>query len=146
MYVSVNKKNEIKMVGVSTNPNLTSLYIDDEENPFIGWSEAKICCYKVHVKDGIVMMMTPYVDSRLLEHFDQVGIATEVNASDISDNRDGLMETFEVGMTNTEDISLLRDGLMETFETGITNSEDITSLRDGLMEVYEMLLEESEEI
>lgn len=123
MYVSVNKKNEIKMVGVSTDPNLTSLYIDDEHNPFEGWSEAKICCYKVNVKDGIVMMMTPYIDSRLLDHFDQIGMATEVNASDISDNREGLMETFETSMVNTDDIS---------------------SLREGLEEVYEMLLESEE--
>ena len=70
MYVSVNKENEIKIIGVSTDPNLTSLYIDDENNPFNGWSAAKICCYKVEVKDGIVIMMTPYVDSRLIDHFD----------------------------------------------------------------------------
>lgn len=123
MYVSVNKKNEIKMVGVTKDPNLTSLYINDDMNPFEGWSEAKICCYKVIVKDGIVMMMTPYIDSRLLDHFDQLGKATEVNKDDISDNRDGLMETFE---------------------TGITNSDDIATLRDGLMEVYEMITAESE--
>lgn len=123
MYVSVNKENEIKMVGVSTDPNLTSLYIDDENNPFNGWSEAKICCYKVEVKDGIVTMMTPYVDSRLIDHFDQVGQSTEVNKSDISDNRDGLMETFETGMTNSDDIATLRNGLMEVYEMITSESE-----------------------
>jgi len=45
---------------------------------------------------------------------------------------------------NTCDISDSRDGLMETFETGMINSEDIATLRDGLMEVYEMLLTERE--
>lgn len=99
MYVSVNNKNEIKQVGVSTDPNLTSLYINDEENPFKGWSEVKICCYKVNVTDGIVMMMTPYVDSRLLDHFDQVGGATD-------DNSEGLFDTAEA----TSDIS---DALFE---------------------------------
>lgn len=123
MYVSVNKKNEIKKVGVTTDPNLTSLYIDDDENPFEGWSEAKICCYKVIVKDGIVMMMTPYIDSRLLEHFDQVGTATEVNKNDISDNRDGLMETFEASMVNTDDISALREGLEEVYEMLLEGEE-----------------------
>lgn len=123
MYVSVNKENEIKMVGVSTDPNLTSLYIDDENNPFNSWSEVKICCYKVEVKDGIVTMMTPYVDSRLIDHFDQIGQSTEVNKSDISDNRDGLMETFETGMTNSDDIATLRNGLMEVYEMITSESE-----------------------
>lgn len=116
MYVSVNKKNEIKMVGVTTDPNLTSLYIDDNENPFDGWSEAKICCYKVNVKDGIVMMMTPYVDSRLLDHFDQVGMATEINKTDISDNREGLIETFDTTIINSDDIADCREAIIELYD------------------------------
>lgn len=116
MYVSVNDKNEIKEVGISTNPLLTSLYINDEENPFNGWSNAKICCFKVNVKDGIVTMMTPYVDSISLDVIDQLGKSTEVNAGDISDNRDGLMETFEASMLNTDDIADLRTGLEEVYE------------------------------
>ena len=59
LYISVNKKGEIKEVGISTNPELKSVYIADETNPFSGWSKSKICCYKVNVKDGLVMMMTP---------------------------------------------------------------------------------------
>ena len=118
MYISVNSQNEIKEVGISTDTSLTSLYVDEknENFPFKGWSEVKICCYKVEVKDGIVIMMTPYVDSRFIDHFDQVGQSTEVNKSDISDNRDGLMETFETGMTNSDDIATLRNGLMEVYE------------------------------
>lgn len=123
MYVSVNSKNEIKEVGVSTNPNLTALYINDEYNPFEGWSEAKICCYKVNVKDGIVMMMTPYVDSRMIEHFDMLGKSTETNASDISDNREGIVETFETSMINTDDIAVLREGLEEVYELLLESEE-----------------------
>lgn len=52
-----------------------------------------------------------------------------------------ITKTQESVNTNTTDISDNRDGLMETFEANITNSDDITTLRDGLMEVYEMLLE-----
>ena len=40
----------------------------------------------------------------------------DVNASDIADNRDGLMETFEGTMINAEDISALREGLEEVYE------------------------------
>lgn len=120
MYISVNEKNEIKKVGIDE--NLTVLYVDENnvDYPWNGWSKAKICCYKVTVKDGIVTMMTPYIWSNNLDVIDQLGKSTETNKSDISDNRDGLMETFE---------------------TSITNSDDIATLRDGLMEVYEMLLE-----
>lgn len=126
MYISVNKKGEIKQVGVSTDPNLTSLYVNEDAEffPFAGWSAAKICCYKVRVVDGIIMMMTPYVDSRLLEHFDQLGKQTEYNADDISDNREGIMESFEASMLNTDDISALRDGLEEVYEMLLTESEE----------------------
>lgn len=116
MYVSVNKKGEIKEVGVSTNPDLKSLFIADETNPFNGWSKAKICCYKVNIRDGIVMMMTPYVDSRMIEHLDALGQENELNASDISDNREGLTETFESTLVNTDDIASLREGLEEVYE------------------------------
>lgn len=118
MYISVNSKNEIKEVGVTADPNLTALYVDEnsEAYPFNGWSKAKICCYKVNVSDGIVTMLVPYVDSRLIDHIDQLGKETEYNANDISDNREGIMESFEASMTNTDDISILRDGLMEVYE------------------------------
>lgn len=42
------------------------------------------------------MMMTPYVDSRYIEHFDQVGSATETNKVDISDNSSGIYDLAEV--------------------------------------------------
>ena len=123
MYVSVNDKNEIKEVGISTNPLLTSLYINDEENPFNGWSNAKICCFKVNVKDGIVTMMTPYVDSISLDVIDQLGKSTEVNAGDISDNRQGLTETFEATLTNTDDVAINRQAIEELFEMITAESE-----------------------
>lgn len=115
MYVSVNKKSEVKEVGVSTNPNLTSLYINDDDNPFVGWSDAKICCYKVKVVDGVVMMLTPYVDSNLIEHFDALGLAEETNTSDISDTREGLIETFDMSLVNTNDISDCREAIIELY-------------------------------
>lgn len=116
MYVSVNKKNEIKMVGVSTDPNLTALYINDDNNPFDGWSSAKICCYKVNVKDGIVMMLTPYVDSRMIEHFDALGLVGEQNTEDIEATMEGLTETFEAVGGNTDDIAICMEAITEIYE------------------------------
>lgn len=75
MIVYVNSDSEIKAVNSTTDPTLTPLYIDenDESFPFEGWSTSKICCYKVTVVDGVVTMMTPYVDSRCLEFVDMMG-------------------------------------------------------------------------
>ena len=123
MYLSVNEYNEVKKVGVDE--NLTVLFVDEtrEDFPFSGMSEARICCYRINVKDGIIMMMTPYMDSISLDVIDQLGQSTEVNKSDITDNRDGLMETFETGMTNSDDIAINRQAIEELFEMITAESE-----------------------
>ena len=75
MKVYVNERNEIHEVNTCSDPSLIELEVTD--GTFDGWSEAKICCYKATVQDGNVTMMTPYVDSRLIEHIDQLGKQTE---------------------------------------------------------------------
>lgn len=77
MKIYTNEKGEIKDVGFTINATLIEQDINDDDNPFEGWSDAKICCYKVTVKDGTVLMYTPYVDSRLIEHIDQLGRQVE---------------------------------------------------------------------
>lgn len=75
MILYVNDKNEIKDVNYTSDENLTPLLVNDNtnDNPFLSWSPAKICCYKVEVKDGVVTMLTPYVDSRIVEHIERQG-------------------------------------------------------------------------
>lgn len=75
MKIYVNERNEIHEVNTCTDPSLIELEVTD--GTFDGWSEAKICCYKVTVSEGKVTMLTPYVDSRLIEHIDQLGKQTE---------------------------------------------------------------------
>lgn len=75
MKIYVNEKNEIHEVNTCSDPSLIELEVTD--GTFDGWSEAKICCYKVTVNEGKVTMATPYVDSRLIEHIDQLGKQTE---------------------------------------------------------------------
>lgn len=78
MILYVNNKNEVKDVNYTSDKNLTSLEVNDDiidNNPFLTWSTAKICCYKVEVKDGAVTMYTPYVDSRIIEHIERQGQA-----------------------------------------------------------------------
>lgn len=77
MILYVDTENRIKDVNITSDSSLTPLEIDDTDNPFIGWSVAKICCYRVQVNNGVVTMMTPYVDSRLLEHIDMLGKQVE---------------------------------------------------------------------
>jgi len=36
-------------------------------------SDEGICCYKVTVNDGVITMFTPYVDSQVVPHIDQLG-------------------------------------------------------------------------
>ena len=75
MIVFVDSESKIRAVGKTSDSSLTSLYIDetDPSYPFTGWSSVKICCYRVSVTDGIVTMMTPYVDSRMLDMVDTMG-------------------------------------------------------------------------
>ncbi len=75
MIVFVDDESRIKAVNSTTDESLIPLYINDDpkSNPFIGWSRAKICCYKVAIEDGVVTMMTPWVDSRMIDSIDQMG-------------------------------------------------------------------------
>ena len=126
MVVYVNDRNEICAVESTDNVNLTPLTINDEGNPFANWSAAKICCYKVNVSDGMVTMMTPYVDSRLIPHYDGLGVATEVNSSDILDTEMALTESYEETNNNLTDIELAVVELYEMITpTEESNKEDI---------------------
>lgn len=73
MILYVNGRNEIKDVDSTTDELLIPLTVSDENNPFLSWSPAKICCYKVEVQNGTVTMYTPYVDSRIVEHIERQG-------------------------------------------------------------------------
>lgn len=74
MKVYVDSDSKIKAVGSTEDTSLTELIInDDEDNPFNGWSSAKICAYKCAVENGHVIMMTPYVTSSALPYIDEVG-------------------------------------------------------------------------
>lgn len=86
MIVYVNDKNEIKAVGVTSDSSLTAIEILD--GTLDGWSEEKICCYKINVVDGRVTMLTPYVDSRDIEHYDRLSNATAEVKTAVGSNYD----------------------------------------------------------
>lgn len=79
MKIYVDSESKIRAVGSSDNPELTEIEINDN-NPFAGWSVAKICCYQVEVEDGEVIMHTPYVASSALDYIDEIGKENETLA------------------------------------------------------------------
>lgn len=74
MKVYTDSEGRILAVGTTDDVSLIEHTIaDDEQNPFIGWSDAKIMCYRVTVdNDGHVTMMTPYVPSNLIDKISQM--------------------------------------------------------------------------
>lgn len=117
MIVFVNENNEIKDVDITKDATLTALPInDDDMNPFATWSVAKICCYRVEVQNGAVTMYTPYIDSRIIDHIDQLGTQNETNSSEIVDTQLGLVDTFEAMAANTESITMCEEALAEIYE------------------------------
>lgn len=73
MILFTDKEGRIKDVNTTSDESLIPIEVVDEDNPFTNWTIAKICCYRIEVTDGVVTMMTPYVDSRLIEHIDMLG-------------------------------------------------------------------------
>lgn len=69
MKIYLNEKGEIHDVGSNTTGEiLTEVEVTD--GTFDGWSKGKMLCYKVQVVNGVVVMMTPCVDSRIIRNFD----------------------------------------------------------------------------
>ena len=96
MIVFVDSENKVRAVNVTTDNSLTPLYVDENNDtfPFKGWSVAKICCYKVNVSEGVVTMMTPYIDSRNLEMIDTMGHQIDATAENnvvTTETVDGIM-------------------------------------------------------
>ena len=86
MKIYVNAEGVIYDVGENTTgEELREIEINDNGNPFSGWSKGKICCYKVAVENGIVTMMTPAVDSRIIRNFDAVSPKTYTKTAYIED-------------------------------------------------------------
>ena len=122
MILYVNDRNEIKDVNSTNDKTLTKVFIKDEENPFENWSIAKICCYRVDVREGVVCMMTPYVNSLIIEHLDRLGEQNGQTEETVTDLQVAVCENYESAEQYKES----------------TNSQ-LDNLQLALVEVYEMI-------
>ena len=114
MLIFENSNLEIHDVGSSTDPTLTPIEVTD--GTFDGWSVAKICCYRAQVVDGNVVMLTPYVDSRLIAHIYQLGSQGDQNASDMTDAQEAIAETYDSVEVNAADITDAQEAIAELYE------------------------------
>lgn len=134
MKVYVNEKNEIHEVNTCSDPTLIELVITD--GTFDNWSDAKICCYKVTVFNGIVTMMTPYVDSRLIEHIDQLGQQVEA-VTPWSETKTAYIDDTECVFKNVP------QGNVNAFVGGV-NYANFERLDDRIIVKFEPLTEAKE--
>lgn len=102
MILFINSKNEIKDVNETSDENLRAVEVDDESTPFANWSVAKICCHKVMLnEEGKYTGFTPYVDTRIIEHIERLGLGnekTDAKTNMVSEETALLTETVEMLM------------------------------------------------
>lgn len=103
MKVFVNSKNEIKDVNTTTEETLVVVEVPDDV--FAGWSVAKICCFKLILEDGQYRGFTPYVDSKLIEHIERLGTASDTQKVE-------MLDLFENQADILYELSLLEIELM----------------------------------
>ena len=124
MILFVNDKGEIKDIDSTEDKSLTALEITGN-NPFEGWSDARIRCYRVEVRDGEVVMMTPYVSSTLLDHIDYLGKGTQAVAESVTSTQMALTETFEQAEKNGDQITDAEIAIAEVYEAVVRLSDMI---------------------
>lgn len=116
MKIYVNGENEIKDVGTTSDSTLIEVEISDDNNPFADWSVARICCFKVEVKEGNIAGYLPYVNSAIIEHLDRLSNVDESITNDVNDTQMGLAETYEKTLSNESNVTDLELAVTELYE------------------------------
>lgn len=109
MTIYTDTEGRIKDVNTTSDTTLIPQEITD--GTFDGWTTAKICCYKVSVSNGNVTMMTPYVDSRLIEHINMLGREVE-KVTPYKDTKTAYIDDTEITFDNvpTGNLTVFFDG------------------------------------
>ena len=153
MIIFVNERNEIKDVNISSDETLTAYEIADGDlNPFANWSVAKICCYRVDLTPEtdddmtetgryFITMMTPYVDSRIIEHIEQLGKQVETNSADILTTQDAVCESSIVAEERFLEVeTALCETSMDTEERFAMSDERILEIETALCDLSMLMM------
>lgn len=108
-----NGEYEVKDVNKTSDPTLTELKISDEENPFLNWSHAKICCYKIEVVDGRITTWSPYVPDIVIEQLDKLAV---LMGNEVTNTQLALVENYEKLKTTDATIVDIQLAMVELYE------------------------------
>lgn len=163
MILYVNTKGEVKDVNSTEDETLTKLPIsNNSDNPFANWPVARICCYRVGVipekitevitdSEGnettetretgkyIISMMTPYVDSRIVEYIAMLGSKDEAIESDVTNTQIGLFENYSQTTAISNELTNTQLGLFESYNMAASTAEEVTQCQLALFEIYNIV-------
>ena len=106
MKLYVDKNGCIMAVNSTERTDLTEIYVDDtlDDFAFKGWSETRICCYRVEVTDGVITMFTPYVPTHMISALENLEKQnTELRATQEENDADLLYQICLLQLGITED-------------------------------------------
>ena len=136
MILFMNDKLEVHAVNVNNtdDKNLTPVFVDETKKQLVdiaSWPVARICCYKMAVSNGIINMITPYVDSNSIPHFDQLGRQVEdiTPYKAVEKASAGETEVTFVGVPEGKTLTTVVKDLEGNFiDHNTTKSEDIVKV------------------
>ena len=94
----------------------------------------------------IISMMTPYMDSRIIEHISRLGGDTEMVAADLTDTQMALIESYDQTMAISEDLTDTQIALIENYDQTLSLAEDLTDTQLALIENYDQTMATAEEV
>lgn len=87
----------------------------------------------------IISMMTPYVDSRLMEHIAKLGNKDEAIEVDVTNTQIGLFENYSQTMDISDELTNTQLGLLESYNMTTTTAEEVTQCQLALLELYNII-------
>lgn len=94
MKLYLDNKNKIIAVNSTDRSDLKEIELDETayDFPFTGWSETRICCYRVEVQDGHISMITPYVPTYMISVLENLASENKKLARKNAELEDALCE------------------------------------------------------
>ena len=136
MLIFENDNLEIHDVETNSKADPSIHEVEVTDGTFDGWSTAKICCYRAEVVDGNVVMLTPYVDSRLIEHIDQLGCQIE-SVTPFKETKTAYYGEKEKTFYNVP------SGNVSVFFTNYNGSYSVNRIGDNLFVTFDALERET---